>query len=64
MKTAITSFQSVFAAALVLVPLGMVSAVLPSSTAIIVVKRWTARRAILMISYRLAVVAFATWIGW
>lgn len=64
MKTAIKSFRNVFAAAFVLVPLGMVSAVLPSSTAIIVTKEWTKRKAILMISYRIAVVAFMTWIGW
>jgi hypothetical protein len=47
-----------------LIPLGMVSAVLPSSTAIIITKRWTARKVILMISYRITVVAFMTWIGW
>ena len=64
MKTALKSFRNVFAAAFVLVPLGMVSAVLPSSTAIIVTKRWTAHRLILMISYRIAVVAFMSWIGW
>lgn len=64
MKTAIKSFRTVFAAAFVLVPLGMLSAVLPSSTAIIVTKEWTKRKAILMISYRIAVVAFMTWIGW
>ncbi len=64
MKKAIKSFRNVFAAVSILVPLGMISAVLPSSTAIIVTKRWTARKAILMISYRLAVVAFMTWLGW
>ncbi len=64
MTTAIKSFRTVFAAAFILVPLGMISAVLPSSTAIIVTKEWTARKAILMISYRIAVVAFATWMGW
>ena len=64
MKKAIKSFRNVFAAAFILVPLGMVSAVLPASTAIIVTKEWTARRVILMISYRITVVAFMPWIGW
>jgi len=64
MDTAIKSFRTVFAAAFVLVPLGMLSAVLPSSTSIIVTREWTKRKAILMISYRIAVVAFMTWIGW